>query len=69
MVTDYNAIAHTYREAKSLPIKQYSEAFTFFQVFGALDGLVALDVACGDGYYLTHPHIVVLEAQKGGSLC
>jgi 2-polyprenyl-3-methyl-5-hydroxy-6-metoxy-1,4-benzoquinol methylase len=51
IVTDYNAIAHTYREAKSLPIRQYSEAFTFFQVLGAVDGLVVLDVACGDGYY------------------
>jgi len=45
IVTDYNAIAHTYREAKSLPIRQYSEACTFFQVLGAVDGLVVLDVA------------------------
>jgi toxoflavin synthase len=51
MVTDYNAIAHAYRETKSLPIKQYSEAFTFFQVLGAVHGLAVLDVACGDGYY------------------
>jgi toxoflavin synthase len=50
-VTDYNAIAQAYRETKRLPIKQYSEAFTFFQVLGSVHGLAALDVACGDGYY------------------
>jgi toxoflavin synthase len=50
-VTDYNAIAHAYREAKSLPIKQYSEAFTFFHVLASVADLVVLDVACGDGYY------------------
>jgi hypothetical protein len=51
VVTDYDAIAHTYRETKSLPIKQYSEGFTLFQVLGPLRGLAVLDVACGDGYY------------------
>ena len=50
-MTDYNAIAYAYREAKSLPLKQYSEAFTFFHVLASVDGLVVLDVACGDGYY------------------
>ena len=50
-MTDYNAIAQAYRETKRLPIKQYSEAFTFFQVLGSVDGLEVLDVACGDGYY------------------
>ena len=50
-MTDYNAIAQVYRETKRLPIKQYSEAFTFFQVLGSVHGLAALDVACGDGYY------------------
>jgi ubiquinone/menaquinone biosynthesis C-methylase UbiE len=50
-VTDYDAIAHAYRETKRLPIKQYSEGFTLFQVLGSLRGLAVLDVACGDGYY------------------
>jgi 2-polyprenyl-3-methyl-5-hydroxy-6-metoxy-1,4-benzoquinol methylase len=50
-MTDYDAIAHAYRETKRLPIKQYSEAFTFFQVLGSVRGLAVLDVACGDGYY------------------
>ena len=50
-MTDYNMIAHTYREAKRLPIKQYSEGFTFFQVLGSVQGSAVLDVACGDGYY------------------
>jgi ubiquinone/menaquinone biosynthesis C-methylase UbiE len=50
-MTDYDAIAHAYREAKGLPIKRYSEAFTFFQVLGSVRGLAVLDVACGDGYY------------------
>ena len=50
-MTDYNAIAHAYRETKRLPIKQYSEEFTFFQVLGSVLGLAVLDMACGDGYY------------------
>jgi toxoflavin synthase len=50
-MTDYEAIAHAYRESKRLPIKQYSEEFTFFQVLGSVRGLAVLDVACGDGYY------------------
>jgi hypothetical protein len=29
VMTDYGGIAHAYREPKRLPIKQYSEAFTF----------------------------------------
>jgi 2-polyprenyl-3-methyl-5-hydroxy-6-metoxy-1,4-benzoquinol methylase len=50
-VTAYGAIAHAYRETKRLPIKQYSEGFTLFQVLGPVHGLAVLDVACGDGYY------------------
>ena len=47
-MTDYEAIAHVYRESKRLPIKQYSEEFTFFQVLGSVRGLAVLDVACGE---------------------
>jgi hypothetical protein len=47
-VTDYDAIAHAYGETKRLPIKQYNEGFTLFQVLGSLRGLAVLDVACGD---------------------
>ena len=50
-MTDYNAIAHAYRESKRLPIKRYSEGFTLFRVLGSVRGLAVLDVACGDGYY------------------
>jgi toxoflavin synthase len=50
-MTDYEAMAQTYRESKRLPIKQYSEKFTFFQVLGSVRGLAVLDVACGDGDY------------------
>jgi toxoflavin synthase len=50
-MTDYEAIAHVYRESKRLPIKQFSEGFTLFQVLGSLRDLAVLDVACGDGYY------------------
>jgi hypothetical protein len=48
VVTDYDAIAHAYGATKGLPIKQYSEGFTLFQVLGSLRGLAVLDVACGD---------------------
>ena len=50
-MTDYDAIAHAYRDTKWLPIKQYSEGFTLFRVLGSVRGLAVLDVACGDGYY------------------
>jgi toxoflavin synthase len=50
-MTDYNTIAHAYRESKRLPIKQYSEEFTWFQVLESVRDLAVLDVACGDGYY------------------
>jgi ubiquinone/menaquinone biosynthesis C-methylase UbiE len=50
-MTDYEAIADAYHESKRLPIKQYSEAFTFFQVLGSLHDLAVLDVACGEDYY------------------
>ena len=50
-MTDYEAIADAYRESKRLPIKQYSEEFTFFRALGPLRDLTVLDVACGDGYY------------------
>jgi toxoflavin synthase len=50
-MTNYNAIAQVYRKTKSLPIKQYSEAFTFFQVLKSVYSLAVLDVARGDGYY------------------
>jgi hypothetical protein len=52
VMTDYEGIAHAYRESKRLPIKQYSEEFTFFQVLGSLRNLTVLDVACEDGYYI-----------------
>jgi protein-L-isoaspartate O-methyltransferase len=51
VVTDYNAIAHAYRDPKRLPIKQYSEAITLFQTLGSVHDLAVLDVACGEGYY------------------
>jgi len=41
-MTDYNAIAQAYRETKSLPIKQYSEAFTFFQAIESVHSLAVL---------------------------
>jgi hypothetical protein len=47
VVTNYDAIAHVCRESKRLPIKQYSEGFTLFQVLESVRGLAALDVACG----------------------
>jgi toxoflavin synthase len=50
-MTAYEAIADAYRESKRLPIKQYSEAFTLFQVLGSLRDHAILDVACGEGYY------------------
>jgi hypothetical protein len=50
-VTDYNAIAHAYRNTKRLPIKQYGKEFTLFQILGSSRDLSVLDVACGESYY------------------
>ena len=48
-MTDYEAIAHAYRETKRLSIKPYSEEFTFFQVLGSVCGLAVSGSAAMNG--------------------
>lgn len=51
MSTNYNTIATEYRASKMMPWRLHVEAYTFFQMTGALSGLSVLDLACGEGFY------------------
>ncbi|MDZ4707823.1 MAG: class I SAM-dependent methyltransferase [Saprospiraceae bacterium] len=51
MATNYDTIAKEYQASKMLPWRIHTEAFTFFQLLGELDGLKVLDLACGEGFY------------------
>jgi SAM-dependent methyltransferase len=50
-MTDYNRLSELYHFAKTNPVKQYSEEYTFFKILGNIKGKSILDLACGDGYY------------------
>jgi SAM-dependent methyltransferase len=50
-MTDYNNLSDLYHFAKKNPVKQYSEAYTFFKILGNIRDKSVLDLACGDGYY------------------
>jgi SAM-dependent methyltransferase len=51
MATDYDDLGSDYLLTKALPWKRYSEAYTFLQAVGPVDGLRLIDVACGEGFY------------------
>jgi len=51
MSTNYDTIAKEYQASKMLPWRIHTEAYTFFQLLGKLDGLNVLDLACGEGFY------------------
>lgn len=51
MATNYDTIAKEYQASKMLPWRIHTEAYTFFQLLGDLNGLHVLDLACGEGFY------------------
>jgi ubiquinone/menaquinone biosynthesis C-methylase UbiE len=51
VTTDYDPIAELYKRSKQTPWRTEVECFTLLETIGAVDGLSALDIACGEGFY------------------
>jgi ubiquinone/menaquinone biosynthesis C-methylase UbiE len=51
MSAQYDAIAREYQATKESPLRQYVEAFSFFNMLGDVQGQEVLDLACGEGFY------------------
>lgn len=51
MTTDYNRIAKEYQASKLQPWRTHIERATLLQILGSIEGCLALDLACGEGYY------------------
>ena len=51
MTTDYDPIAEQYKRSKQTPWRTDAECFTLLETIGPVQGLGALDVACGEGFY------------------
>ncbi|MDE2848496.1 MAG: class I SAM-dependent methyltransferase [Gemmatimonadota bacterium] len=49
--SEYDAIAGAYKDSKQLSFRQYIEEYTLFQMLGDISGVIALDLACGEGFY------------------
>lgn len=50
-MSEYDAIAHRYRDSKRLPFRDLVERYTLFRTLGEVRGARVLDLACGDGFY------------------
>jgi SAM-dependent methyltransferase len=51
MPTNYDTIAKRIPGIQIAAWRIHTEAYTFFQLLGNLDGLSVLDLACGEGFY------------------
>ncbi|MBS0208840.1 MAG: class I SAM-dependent methyltransferase [Planctomycetes bacterium] len=51
MTTNYDPIAEQYKRSKQQPWRTLIECFTLMELVGDLNGVAALDVACGEGFY------------------
>jgi SAM-dependent methyltransferase len=52
MSEQYDEIADLYHETiQGIPFREHAETFTLFRTLGSVQGLSALDLACGTGYY------------------
>ncbi|MFL5245645.1 MAG: class I SAM-dependent methyltransferase [Gemmataceae bacterium] len=51
MTTNYDPIADQYKQSKQQPWRTYIEAFSLMSLVGDPNGLSALDLACGEGFY------------------
>src|SRR5690242_20566245 len=50
-MTDYDAIAGQYRQAKRQAWRTFLESYTLLELAGDLAGRSVLDLACGEGFY------------------
>ncbi|MCP4001134.1 MAG: class I SAM-dependent methyltransferase [Gammaproteobacteria bacterium] len=51
MSAQYDDIAREYQATKESPLRQYVEAFSFFNMLGDVQDKEVLDLACGEGFY------------------
>ncbi len=51
MAAYYDTIAKQYQKSKELPYRLHIEAYTYFNLLGALAGKSILDLGCGEGFY------------------
>lgn len=71
MTTDYDKIAKEYQESKLQPWRTHIERYTLLRLIGQTQGLMTLDLACGEGYYtrlLRRLHaepVIGLDLSKG----
>ena len=49
--SEYDAIAGAYNDSMQLSFRKYIEEYTLFETPGDIDGVTALDLACGEGFY------------------
>ncbi|MCY3714542.1 MAG: class I SAM-dependent methyltransferase [Gemmatimonadetes bacterium] len=49
--SEYDAIAGAYKDSKQLSFRKYIEEYTLFDMLGDINGVKALDLACGEGFY------------------
>ncbi|NNN36681.1 class I SAM-dependent methyltransferase [Streptomyces sp. S3(2020)] len=50
--TDFDGLAEAYeRMATALPLREYVEAHTLFELLGGVEGKAVLDLGCGSGLY------------------
>ena len=51
MCTNYDRITKEYQASKLQPWRTHIERYTLLRLTGGVDGLRAVDLACGEGYY------------------
>ena len=49
--SEYDAIAGAYKDSKQLSFREYIEEYTLLDTLGDINGVKALDLACGEGFY------------------
>lgn len=50
-IEDYERVADAYEESMGLPFRDAVEQYTLMGILGAVAGMKAVDMACGDGFY------------------
>lgn len=53
-MADYDSIAQSFQQTCAFPFRWHSEAYTYLNLIGPVQGLSILDLACGDGIYSRH---------------
>jgi SAM-dependent methyltransferase len=51
MAADYDQFSRQFKKSRGFPFRTCIEEFTMLQMLGNLQGVTALDLACGEGHY------------------